>query len=79
MSLGPGEIILIVVLGLLLFGPDKLPEIARELGKYYRQVETSLRKLQEAIMAPIEEGEVREVMEVAKKLEDSASRRNLEG
>jgi sec-independent protein translocase protein TatA len=31
--IGPSEIIALIVVALLLFGPDKLPELARSLGK----------------------------------------------
>lgn len=33
MNLGIGEMVFLFVLGLLLFGPKKLPEIGRKLGK----------------------------------------------
>lgn len=36
-NVGPGEIILIGVVALLLLGPDKLPELARGLGKAFRE------------------------------------------
>jgi len=32
-GLGPGEIILIVVIALIVFGPSKLPEIGKSVGK----------------------------------------------
>ncbi|MGO8968694.1 MAG: twin-arginine translocase TatA/TatE family subunit [Myxococcaceae bacterium] len=36
-NLGAGEIALISVVALLLLGPDKLPELARGLGKAFRE------------------------------------------
>ena len=33
MSLGPGEIVVIVLIVLLLFGAKRIPELARSLGK----------------------------------------------
>jgi sec-independent protein translocase protein TatA len=33
MGIGPSELILIMIVALFLFGPDKIPEIARSLGK----------------------------------------------
>jgi len=36
-NLGAGEIALISVVALLLLGPDKLPELARGLGKFFRE------------------------------------------
>jgi sec-independent protein translocase protein TatB len=36
-NVGPGEILLISVVALLLLGPDKLPELARGMGKFFRE------------------------------------------
>ena len=36
MGIGPLEIILILVLGFLFFGPEKLPGMAAKAGKWYR-------------------------------------------
>ncbi len=33
--IGTGEMIIILILILILFGPDKIPELARALGKAY--------------------------------------------
>lgn len=35
---GSGELIVVFVLVLLLFGPDKLPELAKTLGKGMREI-----------------------------------------
>ncbi len=37
-SLGPAEILVILVIALLVFGPDKMPEIARKAGQGYREL-----------------------------------------
>src|SRR2546423_5117659 len=36
LGMGPGELMLIAALGLIVFGPGKLPEIAAQLGKMVR-------------------------------------------
>jgi sec-independent protein translocase protein TatA len=36
-SLGPAEILVILVVALLVFGPNKMPEIARQVGKGMRE------------------------------------------
>ena len=35
-GIGPMEIILILIIGLIIFGPEKLPQIGRDLGKTLR-------------------------------------------
>ncbi len=43
-SLGPMELLLILGIILILFGPKKLPELARAVGKAKREYETALRE-----------------------------------
>ena len=38
LGMGPLELMLILVLALMVFGPDKLPEIARQIGKVVAEV-----------------------------------------
>ncbi|RKS05703.1 sec-independent protein translocase protein TatB [Nocardiopsis sp. Huas11] len=40
MSLSWGEIGLLLVLGLLIFGPDQLPKAAQQVGRVLRQLRT---------------------------------------
>ncbi len=35
--IGTGEMIVILILMLILFGPDKIPELAKALGKAYAE------------------------------------------
>lgn len=37
-GIGLGELAVIIVLGIILFGPDKLPEYARQAGRVVKQV-----------------------------------------
>ena len=41
-NIGPGEIILLLLLALLLFGAKRLPEIGRSLGKGMREFKDSI-------------------------------------
>jgi len=51
MSLGPEKIILILVVALIVFGPQRLPEIARQVGAAMRE----LRRMQETVRDELEQ------------------------
>ena len=53
-NLGPFELVAIFVVALLVFGPEKLPEMGRQVGKAVRE----FRKFQESM-----QGQVRDVLE----------------
>lgn len=36
-GIGPGELLVILVLALIIFGPNKLPDLARTLGRTVRE------------------------------------------
>ena len=42
MNLGMGEIVLLIVLALVLFGPKRLPEVGRAAGKAIREFKSAL-------------------------------------
>jgi sec-independent protein translocase protein TatB len=44
-GLGIGEIVIILVLALILFGPKKLPEVAKQLGKGMRDFQKATEDL----------------------------------
>lgn len=45
MSLGPFEILIIFIVALVVFGPERLPELMRQVGKGWRE----LRKVQDSL------------------------------
>lgn len=49
MNLGPAEILVILVIALLVFGPQRLPEIGRQVGSALREV----RKVQSSVRSEI--------------------------
>jgi sec-independent protein translocase protein TatA len=49
-----GEFLLIAVVALVLFGPQKLPEIGRALGKAIQEIKNGAREIMEDKPAPIE-------------------------
>lgn len=50
MNLGPAEILVILVVALVVFGPKRLPEVGRQVGKAVRE----LRKMQDAVKGELE-------------------------
>jgi sec-independent protein translocase protein TatA len=48
-GIGPLEIVLILVLAFLFFGPEKLPEIAAKIGNIYRNLTKSTSDFTKAI------------------------------
>jgi TatA/E family protein of Tat protein translocase len=65
-GMGAGELILILVLALLIFGPKKLPELAKGVGKALREFRRASSDLQEQLSVDQELGAaVREVQAAA--------------
>lgn len=51
MFIGPWEVILAIVTILILFGPKKLPELAKSIGQVIREYKKSTKEISE----PVEE------------------------
>jgi len=49
LGIGPFEFILILLLGFLFFGPEKLPEMAVKAGRHYRSLKQSYSQLSKTI------------------------------
>lgn len=54
-GLGMGEIILIFMVVLLLFGAKRLPEIGSALGKGIREFKGSIKEIEGELKAPLDE------------------------
>lgn len=54
-SLGMGEIVVILVVFLLLFGARRLPELGGALGKGIREFKRSVRDIQSELNEPVDE------------------------
>jgi sec-independent protein translocase protein TatB len=50
LGLGTGEMVLIAIVALLVIGPERLPRIARQLGRYYGQVRRAADDLRRAFV-----------------------------
>lgn len=55
MNLGAGEIAFIALAALILFGPKRLPEIARTVGKALREFRRATGELTEELKAGLDE------------------------
>ncbi|RJX19180.1 MAG: twin-arginine translocase TatA/TatE family subunit [Ammonifex sp.] len=67
-SIGGTELILVVALALIIFGPSKLPEVGRSLGKTIREFRRSTRELGEDVIKDVKDvkDEVQEVKDTLK-------------
>ncbi|MBN1196814.1 MAG: twin-arginine translocase subunit TatB [Candidatus Aminicenantes bacterium] len=57
-SLGFQEILLIFVVVLLVFGPDKLPRFARELGKFIRDFRSTVNDAKQTIQEEVDRHDI---------------------
>ncbi len=53
--IGPPELILIVILALIIFGPGKLPDVGKALGKTIKEFRRSAREIGEEKIEATEE------------------------
>ncbi len=52
-NLGLGEILIILVLILVLFGPKKIPELAGTVGRYVNQFRRQMEEAQRTVIDPL--------------------------
>ena len=57
-NIGSGEVLVILVLGLLILGPERLPDFARKIGSFLKQAKRMSRSFQEELRSAIEDPEV---------------------
>ncbi len=67
-SIGPTELLLIFLVALLVFGADRLPELARGLGKGMREFRRAADEVKNEIIGP--EGDV--LSDLKRELEEEA-------
>ena len=64
-GVGPQEIVLIGLLALIIFGPKKLPQMARELGKFVNQARRSIDEFKDEITSAADDEEDEEDEDLA--------------
>ena len=69
-SIGPAELVLIFVIALLVFGPKKLPEIGRSVGKALREFKKSTEEIKDKFEEQIRIDEFKDIQsDITKGLE----------
>ena len=68
-GLGTSEILLILVVILLLFGKDKLPELARSIGKSFKELKSGFEKTSDVLDPTKPDTKALSVEEKAKEVE----------
>lgn len=58
-NLGTGEIILILLVILILFGAKKIPELAQGLGKGIREFKKAMREVEEDVKSEVQKIETK--------------------
>ena len=60
-SIGPTELILIFIIALLVFGPKKLPEIGKTVGKAIREFKKASDEIKGRIEEEIQASEIKDI------------------
>jgi sec-independent protein translocase protein TatB len=76
-NLQGSELVIILLLALVVLGPEKLPEAMRRLGQFYAQIKKMSAGFQQEFKAAVDEP-MREVRETANMLRDSMDFRTLQ-
>ncbi|RIH87942.1 Sec-independent protein translocase protein TatAy [Calidithermus terrae] len=63
MPIGMSEILIILLVALLLFGPRKLPELGRSLGQSIREFQKGAKSIREEFEKAADVKELREIKE----------------
>ena len=75
-NLQGSELVIILLLALVVLGPEKLPDAMRKLGNFYGQMKKMSTSFQQEFKSAVDEP-MREVRETANMLRDSADFRKL--
>jgi sec-independent protein translocase protein TatB len=71
MGLGPLEILLVLILGFIFLGPEKLPGMAAKAGEWYRKFQKATFDLSKSVSEEISK-ETKPIKEETKKLAQEA-------
>lgn len=68
-----GEIFIIFLAIMLLFGPKKIPQIARELGQGIRKARGTMEDIKQEILKETEENPISEIKKEIEKVKQTSS------
>src|SRR5262245_40655941 len=57
-DIGPGELVLVAIIGLLVLGPQRLPKVAAEIGKWVGRARRTATQLRRQLEREIELSEI---------------------
>lgn len=75
-NLGFGEILLIIIVIVVFFGPKRIPDIAQSIGKGIREFKKAMRDVQDEVSSAINDPP-RQSPKEQKKIEEPAPEQNL--
>ncbi|MCL6473374.1 MAG: twin-arginine translocase TatA/TatE family subunit [Firmicutes bacterium] len=75
LGMGPSELILILALALIIFGPRKLPEIAKSLGKAIGEFKKASQGIQDAVQKDL----VKPIAAIAEQAQDEPEQKGKTG
>jgi sec-independent protein translocase protein TatA len=78
-SIGFGEILLILVLALIIFGPRRLPEMGRTIARSMRDFRRATSEIRSELEMDLDEPPQVTVEERARRIEERKARRPSEG
>jgi sec-independent protein translocase protein TatB len=65
-DIGPGELVLVAIIGLLVLGPQRLPKVAAEIGKWVGRARRTATQLRRQLEREIEISEITELEKPSK-------------
>jgi TatA/E family protein of Tat protein translocase len=73
LGVGPAELLVVLIIALLVFGPTRLPQVAKDLGKAIGKWRQALDEIQSVTDAPL-----KEIKEIKEAVDPAAMERKLQ-
>lgn len=71
-DIGFAELVLLMLIGLLVLGPEKLPRVARDAGLYLRKARRAWNQMRHSIEQELDATEMRRVLEETQESAEAA-------